>query len=699
MQAITSAIGSIFGAVMGFCYSLVQNYGLSILLFTILTRIALLPVSLWTHRNGLKVVKMLPEINRLKINYFGDKETIAEKQAELYKREKYNPLASLVPLAIQIIILMGVIEVIYHPLTYILHMDQGCIDAYLTAGHELFNIDITGNPAQLRLLGLIGQGEGPALAAAVPEAWKSSLATLENFDIHFLGVNLTWIASEMGLIYLLIPAAAGASSLILALAQNRLNPLQREQNNGTQWGTLAFSVGLSLYLGYFVPAGVALYWIAGNLFAIVHQIIMNHLIDPRKVVDYEALEKTRNELNQMQSLGKDIDPREARKLKKREKEDYKRFFSVVNKHLVFYSESNGFYKYFKGYIEYLLKNTNVTIHYITSDPNDNIFKMAEENPKIRGYYIGENKLITLMMKMDADVVAMTMPDLQNYHIKRSYVKDDVEYILIRHGIGSANLTTRKGSTDHYDTLFCSGPHQKREAQQTEEVFGLKKRNLVEVGYPLLDDLREQYCNSEHRKNEKPLILIAPSWQEDNIVDSCLETILDELKQGDYRIIVRPHPQEVRHKKEYMETLKNKYEPQGIVVQTDFSSDNPVMDADILITDWSDICWEFAFITLRPVIFINTPMKIMNPDYQKIEEVPINIRLRDKLGKSLDLNELGRMNQTVEYLLEHMEEYHSIIDGLLHESVYNLGHAAEAGGEYFVKTLMEHINKNKKEKEK
>ena len=116
----------------------------------------------------------------------------------------------------------------------------------------------------------------------------------------------------------------------------------------------------------------------------------------------------------------------------------------MNKHLVFYSESSGFYKYYQGIIEWLLAHTNLTIHYITSDPEDQIFALAEKEDKIRAYYIGEKRLITLMMKMDADVVVMTMPDIENFHIKRSYIRKDMEYIYIPHCMDSLNMTMRTG---------------------------------------------------------------------------------------------------------------------------------------------------------------------------------------------------------------------------------------------------------------
>ena len=130
----------------------------------------------------------------------------------------------------------------------------------------------------------------------------------------------------------------------------------------------------------------------------------------------------------------------------------------VNKHIVFYSESGGFYKYYRGIIAYLLDNTNIVIHYITSDPEDKIFQLEKEKDHLRAYYIGERRLITMMMKMDADMVVMTMPDLNCFHIKRSYVRDDIEYIYIPHGMDSLNLTMRTGSMNHYDTVFCVGKH-------------------------------------------------------------------------------------------------------------------------------------------------------------------------------------------------------------------------------------------------
>lgn len=634
MQFITDFLT----VVLQFCYSLFLNYGVAIILFTLLSKVVLFPISIWVQKNSIKMVKIQPEINEIKVKYYGDKDTIAEKQAELMKREKYNAFADIIPMIIQIALLI-------------------------------------------------------AMIAAIKQGMEKP-----NLDLSFLGIQLNEIPKEKGGWLYLVPLVAGLTSYALCVVQNKCNVVQENSSKAIKIGTMTFSVGIALFLGFFVQTGVALYWMASNLFAILSAYMLNWMINPRKYLDYERLEKSRQALDKIEQLGnRDIDPKKAKLLLKREKQDYKRFFSVTNKHLVFYSESNGFYKYFKGYIEYLLKNTNLTIHYITSDPDDNIFDMEKKNSKIRGYYIGEKRLITLMMKMDADVVAMTMPDLQNYHIKRSFVRKDIEYIYIGHGVGSWNLLMRHGSTHHYDTIFCTGPSGKIEEEQIEELYGLPKRNLIEVGYPLIDEARAKYSSMTHHTYKLPKILIAPSWQEDNIVDSCLETILDQLKGKGYDITVRPHPQEVRQKKEYMEKLKQIYEPEGIVIQTDFSSDKTWLEADVLITDWSGIGWEYAYTTLKPVLSINTPMKVMNPDYLKIKEIPITIRLREELGKTLDLDQLDRINDTIVYMLNHSEEYSEQINRIVNENLYNLGHSAEVGGAYIVSAIQRKIEEKRNQK--
>ena len=74
-----SAIASVLQLIMQPCYVLTGNWWVSILLFTIIVKIILMPMAIWVQWNSIKMVQIMPEINRLKVKYFGDSETIGEK--------------------------------------------------------------------------------------------------------------------------------------------------------------------------------------------------------------------------------------------------------------------------------------------------------------------------------------------------------------------------------------------------------------------------------------------------------------------------------------------------------------------------------------------------------------------------------------------------------------------------------------------
>lgn len=625
MSIITSALGVPLGALLSLCYGFLHSYSWAIVLFTLLTKVILFPVSLWTHRNSIKMVELMPELNRLKIKYYGDKDAIAEETQALYKRVGYHPLASMIPLVIQIILLMGVIDAVRS---------------------------------------LLGDSDSV----------------------------LTVLPSQAGGLTLLMPLAAGLAALLLTLAQNKIGPLQREQVKAEQISTGVISVCISLFLGAFVPLGTGIYWIASNLLTIVQQLVLNAVMPPRKYVDYEALEKGRQELAGMDSLSTHI----SKEDKRREKADYKRFFSVANKHLVFYSEKSGFYKYFQNVIEYLFSHSNIIIHYVTSDPKDQVFKLAEIQPRIRPYYIGEKRLITLMMKMDADIVVMTMPDLENYHIKRSYVRKDIEYIYMPHGINSANLTLRPNALAHFDTVFAACTHNILEHKALEKLSGSKPKRYVECGFGLLDNLISAYEEMPKAERTEKLILIAPSWQKDNIIDLCLDGILEQLLGKGYKVIVRPHPQYMRHFEAKINALLEQYKVwlgKELVFEKDFSSNETVYTADLLVTDWSGIAFEYAFATMKPVLFIDTPMKVMNPEYQKIDIIPFDIEARNLVGRSVSLDHLEQISLVVDDLIVNQKQYIEKMEKIRQDRLFNIGHSGEIGGKYIITQLKKEKGKN------
>ena len=202
-------------------------------------------------------------------------------------------------------------------------------------------------------------------------------------------------------------------------------------------------------------------------------------------------------------------------------------------------------------------------------------------------------------------------------------------------------------------------------------------------------MTEAWENTRKAPHEKKTILVAPSWQKDNIMDSCIDQLIEQFLRPGVRLIIRPHPQYVRLYGEKIEGLQSRYKDklgEDFILQTDFSSTDTVYSADLLVTDWSNVGFEFALSTLKPVLYINTPMKIMNPEYDKIDVVPFDIRIRGQLGGELELSELDRAGDVAQDLLSRPEEFRETIQAVKEKEIYNLGHGAEAAGRYIVKRL-------------
>jgi YidC/Oxa1 family membrane protein insertase len=144
-------------------------------------------------------------------------------------------------------------------------------------------------------------------------------------------------------------------------------------------------------------------------------------------------------------------------------------------------------------------------------------------------------------------------------------------------------------------------------------------------------------------------------------------------------------------------MKEQYIGTNITIQTDFSANDSVFNADLLITDWSSIAFDYAFTTKKPVISIDTPMKIMNPDYKKIGIEPINIWCRDILGEVIKVKDVKNIDKTVAKLLKDPAKYQKQITDLEKDSVYNIGKSAKVGGEYIIKCVQSKIKERRKQK--
>lgn len=367
--------------------------------------------------------------------------------------------------------------------------------------------------------------------------------------------------------------------------------------------------------------------------------------------------------------------------------DFNLFFDESNRQsrtLVFYSEKGIYWRYFEGLIQEVLAHSDLEISYLTADNDDPVFQL--NNDRIKPFYI-QNFEASLFPKLDSKVVVMTLPDLNRFYIKKT-TNSNVNHVYVFHAIGSTHLQYNFGAFDHYDTILCVGPHQETEIRKTEALYGLNPKQLYQFGYPYLEKvyLEHQKYLKENSQNEgsKKKILIAPTWGKNCILETCINQLISVLQKTDYEVYVRPHPEFVKRRGKVVNRIKNKVKNiPNVHLELDLVSGINVHNADILITDWSGIAFEFAFGTERPVLFINTPLKIDNPKYQELGVEPLEIFARNKIGLSVDMDQLDSIEKVLTSFNNEAQFYHDQIVDFRNKYIYNWMKSAPIGAEHII----------------
>lgn len=362
--------------------------------------------------------------------------------------------------------------------------------------------------------------------------------------------------------------------------------------------------------------------------------------------------------------------------------------------IVFYSEDIASYRYFEGLIDYLTDKENLKICYVTSDISDPV--LSQKRPNIRGLYI-KSLLAFFTVTLDSKLLIMTMPDLHQFHVRRS--ERGTRHVYLFHNIGSSFPVIRFGALFHYDTIFCAGPHHKKEIRAQEDLYNLPKKQLVEFGYYSLEKVYDDYKNYDHSSKTpsryKARILIAPSWGDNSILNFCGNKLIRILLESNYEVIVRPHPMTKIHSPQLLESLNKEFENfDNYVFEGEISSTESFYNSDLLVSDWSGVSYEYAFGTERPVLFIDVPQKIVNERYKEIGIEPVDIGIRNRLGAVLKPDELEKADSLITHILVNKDSYITEIIKARGEFVYNFGDSAKVGAE-FIKSL---LLKDAKEKE-
>ena len=351
--------------------------------------------------------------------------------------------------------------------------------------------------------------------------------------------------------------------------------------------------------------------------------------------------------------------------------------------IVFYAENQASINHFRLLISELTEEKNLQICYVTSVKNDPIF--SSKNKNIIAFYIGDGTTRTkFFLTLKAKILIMDMPDLQTFHIKRSKVYP-VHYVYIFHSMFSTHSYLRKGALDNYDTIFCVGKHHEKEIRATEERYGLKEKKLIKYGFGRLDMLLQEKQKFQNTYTEdKNLILITPTYGEKNLLQTCGKELIEILLKADFTVMLRPHYRIFKDSKKLINSIiENFGNHHNFILEKGVIPSDKFHNSKCLISDWSGISWEYAFTFERPVVLIDTPKKILNPDSGDITMEPIEISIREKIGHVVSTNNLEKIPEIIKNL-ENENLLSEQIRKIRSETVYNIGNSAKIGAEIIEK---------------
>lgn len=287
------------------------------------------------------------------------------------------------------------------------------------------------------------------------------------------------------------------------------------------------------------------------------------------------------------------------------------------------------------------------IVYMTASPDDPA--LDKEYEYVKTEFIGEgNKAFASLNTMHADIVLSTTPSLDVFYWKRSkYVK---QYVHIPHAASDLTMYRMFG-IDFYDTILTSGDYHEEQIRALEKVRKLPEKEIVKVGLPFLDTMRDRVEKAGKVQNEKKIVLLAPSWGPSAIFSKYGGRIIDELLKTDYDIIIRPHPQSFTSEKELMDSLMQRY-PESDRLKWNRDNDNfdVLRRADIMISDFSGVMFDFALVFDKPLIYTEAEYDDAPYDACWLDEEPWTFRVLPKLGSKLTEENMKDIGALVEKCL-------------------------------------------------
>jgi len=309
---------------------------------------------------------------------------------------------------------------------------------------------------------------------------------------------------------------------------------------------------------------------------------------------------------------------------------------------VIYCEGKQYWNVFKPVLDEF-ENRKKELLYLTSAKDDPVFDTSWNF--IKAEFIGEgNRAFARLNMLRAGICLMSTPGLDVYQLKRSKMVKHYAHIL--HAPSDATMYRLFG-IDYFDSILLTGDYQAQDIRTLEKQRNLPEKKLVTVGCTYLDVYAQKIKNLPAEENHPFTALVSPSWGASALLTRYGEKLLDPLAASGWRVIIRPHPQSKKSEAAMLERLETRYKESGNI-HWDYERENiySLNKADIMISDFSGIIFDFLFLRDKPVLYVNQDFDLRPYDADDIDHELWQFKTIKEAGIELKEEHFGRITEII-----------------------------------------------------
>jgi hypothetical protein len=309
---------------------------------------------------------------------------------------------------------------------------------------------------------------------------------------------------------------------------------------------------------------------------------------------------------------------------------------------VIYCEGKQYYNVFKPVLDEF-ENRKVGLLYLTSSQDDPVFDVTWNY--VKADFIGEgNRAFAHLNMLHAGVCLMTTPGLDVYQLKRSKMVKQYSHIL---HMPSDATTYRLFGLDYFDSILLTGDYQAEDIKILERQRNIPEKKLITVGCSYLDVYAKKIKNLLVEENHPFTVLVSPSWGASALLTRYGEKFLDPLAVSGWRVIIRPHPQSKKSENEMLERLQSRYKDSSNI-QWDYERENiySLKKADIMISDFSGIIFDYMFLFDRPVLYVSQDIDLRPYDADDLDHELWQFKAVKEAGIELREDDFPRLTEII-----------------------------------------------------